>query len=62
MVLARKLIRINREEGRAQGRDEGRAEVRAELEPVIKELEERIRQLENGDAAAEPPAEPEPPQ
>ena len=64
MVLARKLLRINREEGREEGiaegidrgREEGRAEVRAELEPIIKELEERVRRLENGGAptASEP--------
>ena len=66
MVLARKLLRINREEGieigiergREEGRAEGREEARAELEPIIKELQERVRQLENGDAptASEPPA------
>ena len=52
MVLARKLLRINREEGReegfAEGVERGRAEVRAELEPIIKELQERVRRLENG--------------
>ena len=56
MVLARKLLRINREEGReegiAEGVERGRAEVRAELEPIIKELEERVRRLENGGAPA----------
>ena len=54
MVLARKLLRINREEGI----EIGRAEARAELEPIIKELQERVRQLENGGAAtaSEPPA------
>lgn len=62
MVLARKLLRINREEGReegleegrTEGRTEGRAEVRAELEPVIEKLQEEIRKLQNGSAAAEP--------
>ena len=60
MVLARKLLRINREEGReegfAEGVERGRAEVRAELEPIIKELQERVRRLENGGtpAASEP--------
>ena len=48
MVLARKLLRINRQEGREEGREEGRSEVRAELEPVIRELQERVRHLENG--------------
>ena len=33
-----------------KGRQEGRAEARAELEPVIAQLQERIRQLENGNA------------
>lgn len=54
MVLARKLLRINREEGREEGLEEGRAEVRAELEPVIEKLQEEIRKLQNGSAAAEP--------
>ena len=54
MVLARKRIRIEREEGRKEGKEEGREEVRAELEPVIKDLQERIRQLENGGSEAEP--------
>ena len=48
IVLARKRMRIEREEGLEKGREEGRAEVRAELEPIIKELQERVRQLENG--------------
>ena len=46
MVLARKRMRLEREEGRA--------EVKAELEPVIRELRERIRLLENGGADAKP--------
>ena len=50
MVLARKRMRIEREEGR----EEGREEVRSELEPIIKDLQERIRQLENGGSEAEP--------
>ena len=50
MVLARKRMRIEREEGR----EEGRKEVRAELEPVIKDLQEQIRQLKNGRADSEP--------
>ena len=49
MVLARKRMRIEREEGR----EEGREEARAELEPIIKDLQERIRQLENGGSEAE---------
>ena len=52
MVLARKRMRIEREEGR----EEGRAEVRAELEPIIKDLQERIRRLENGSAEQSPDA------
>ena len=56
MVLARKRIRIEREEGRAEGREEGRAEVRAELEPIIEDLQERIRRLENGNAEQSPDA------
>ena len=54
MVLARKRMRIEREEGR----EEGREEVRAELEPMIRELRERIRQLENGQSVSEPPSTP----
>ncbi len=58
MVLARKRMRIEREEGLEEGlekgREEGRAEVRAELEPVIKDLQEQIRQLKNGRADSEP--------
>ena len=54
MVLARKRMRIEREEGR----EEGREEVRAELEPIIRELRERISQLENGGAVLEPPSTP----
>ena len=50
MVLARKRMRIEREEGR----EEGREEVRAELEPVIRDLQEQIRQLKNGRADSEP--------
>ncbi len=52
MVLARKRMRIEREEGR----EEGRAEVRAELEPIIEDLQERIRRLENGSAEQSPDA------
>ena len=55
MVLARKRMRIEREEGREE---EGREEVRAELEPIIRELRERISQLENGGAVLEPPSTP----
>ena len=58
MVLARKRMRIEREEGREEGREKGREEVRAELEPIISELRERIRQLENGGAVSEPPSAP----
>ena len=66
MVLARKRMRIEREEGLEEGREEGlekgrqegRAEVRAELEPVIRELQERIRLLENGGTDAEPATDP----
>ena len=49
MVLARKRFRIEREEGR----EEGREEMRAELEPVIKDLQEQIRQLRNERADSE---------
>ena len=49
--LARKLIATAREDGREEGHEAGRAEVRAELEPIIKDLQERIRRLENGDQA-----------
>ena len=60
MFLAKKRIAIAREDGleegreagRAEGREAGRAEGRdeawAELEPIIRDLQERIRQLENG--------------
>ncbi len=56
MVLARKRMRIEREEGFEEGLERGRAEVRAELEPVIKDLQERIRKLENGGGETEPAA------
>lgn len=64
MVLARKRMRLEREEGReegrqeglAEGRQEGLAEVRAELEPIIKDLQERVRRLENGRAEQSPDA------
>ncbi len=64
MVLARKRMRLEREEGREEGRQEGRAEgrqeglaeVRAELEPIIKDLQERVRRLENGRAEQSPDA------
>ena len=62
MVLARKRMRIEREEGLEEGlekgREEGRAEARAELEPIIKDLQERIRKLENGGGETEPSAAP----
>jgi len=50
MFLAKKRIAIAREEGR----EEGRAEIRAELEPVIRDLQERIRRLENGGSQQSP--------
>ena len=56
MVLARKRIRIEREEGFEEGLERGRAEMRAELEPIIKDLQERIRKLENGGGETEPAA------
>ena len=56
MVLARKLLRINREEGIEQGR----AEARAELEPVIEKLQEEIRRLRNGKLTPEPEPDEEP--
>ena len=40
-----------RQEGHAQGIQEGRAATEAELLPVIQELKERIRKLENGSGA-----------
>ena len=59
MVLARKRMRIEREEGREQGREEGReqghAEARAELDPIIAELQQRIRRLENGHGEPQSP-------
>ena len=62
MVLARKRMRIEREEGREEGFEEGlergRAEARAELEPIIKDLQERIRKLENGNSETEPSTAP----
>ena len=56
MVLARKRMRIEREEGFEEGLERGRAEMRAELEPIIKDLQERIRKLENGGGETEPAA------
>ena len=56
MVLARKRMRIEREEGFEEGFERGRAEMRAELEPIIKDLQERIRNLENGGGETEPAA------
>lgn len=80
MVLARKRMRIEREEGLTQGREEGRAEGReegrtegraegrtegreegraqahAELEPIIRNLQERIRELENGSDTSNAPS------
>ena len=40
-----------RQEGHAQGIQEGRAATEAQLLPVIQELRERIRRLENGSSA-----------
>ena len=54
MFLAKKRIAIAREDGR----EEGRAEMRAELEPVIRDLQERIQRLENGDSRESRPTEP----
>ena len=50
MFLAKKRIAIAREDGR----EEGRAEVRAELEPIIRDLQERIQRLENGGSQQSP--------
>ena len=50
MFLAKKRIAIAREDGR----EEGRAEVRAELEPIIRDLQERIQRLENGGSRQSP--------
>ncbi len=55
MVLARKRMRIEREEGREEGREQGRAEARAELDPIIAELQQRIRRLENGHGEPQSP-------
>ena len=62
MFLARKRIALSRVEGREEGREEGRveglqegevkgreagrAEAEAEYEPIIREMQERIRELE----------------
>ena len=54
MFLAKKRIAIAREDGREEGREEGRAEVRAELEPIIRDLQERIQRLENGGSQQSP--------
>ena len=54
MFLAKKRIAIAREDGREEGRQEGRAEVRAELEPIIRDLQERIQRLENGGSQRSP--------
>ena len=51
MFLARKRIALSREEGLKEGHQEGRAATEAELMPVIRELQERIRKLENGSSA-----------
>ena len=53
MFLAKKRIAIAREDGR----EEGRAEVRAELEPIIRDLQERIQRLENGGSQQSPAAD-----
>ena len=39
---------LGHQEGRTLGHQEGRAATEAELLPVIQELRERIRKLENG--------------
>ena len=48
MFLARKRIALSREEGHEESLKEGRAATEAELLPVIRELPERLRKLENG--------------
>ena len=61
MFLAKRRIAIAREDGREEGleegRQEGRAEMRAELEPIIRDLQERIRRLENGGSQQSPASE-----
>ena len=54
MFLAKKRIAVAREDGR----EEGRAEMRAELEPIIRDLRERIQRLENGGPRESDPTEP----
>ena len=54
MFLAKKRIAIAREDGRK----EGRAEAQAELEPIIRNLRERIQRLENGSSGESGPTEP----
>ncbi len=54
MFLARKRIALSRvegheaglQEGEVKGREAGRAEAEAEYEPIIREMQERIRELE----------------
>ncbi len=53
MFLAQRRIAIAREDGR----EEGRAEMCAELEPIIRDLQERIRRLENGGSQRSPASE-----
>ena len=45
MFLARKRIRISKEEGHAAGREEGRAEERAELQPQLETMQAENRLL-----------------
>ena len=42
------------QEGRTLGHQEGRAATEAELLPVIRELQERLRKLENGSGGGNP--------
>ena len=59
MFLARKRIALSREEGHEEGikvgHQEGRAATEAELLPVIQELRERLRKLENGSGGGNNP-------
>ena len=45
MFLARKRIRISKEEGHAAGREEGRAEARAEVQPQMEAMQAENRAL-----------------
>ncbi len=52
MFLARKRIALSREEGREAGRKEGRAEAEAEMAIIVRDLQERVRELESRNGGA----------